>query len=100
MRKPLFLLAPFTGMSAQMKTFFDRFTDLLKVKKDLGRQLKGKNMKVVCCSSNAEEYPSFWKPFELSAEYLGMQYQGNAHTWIENDAIPDKVKNRLKELFK
>ncbi|MFT5166446.1 MAG: multimeric flavodoxin WrbA [Saprospiraceae bacterium] len=87
------------SMSAQMKTFLDRFTDLLKIKKDLGRQLRGKNMKVICCSSGEEEYPEFWKPFERSAEYLGMQYLGHSHTWIEPDEIPLEVKNRLKDLF-
>ena len=87
------------AMSAQMKTFLDRFTDLLKIKKDLGRQLRGKNMKVICCSSGEEEYPEFWKPFERSAEYLGMQYLGHTHTWVEGDQIPDVVKNRLKDLF-
>ncbi len=88
------------AMSATMKTFFDRITDLLKIRKDLGRQLRGKNMKVVCCSSDQEEFPEFWKPFERSAEYLGMQYQGAVHTWIEENEIPVLVKNRLKTCFK
>lgn len=87
------------SMSAQMKTFLDRFTDLLKIRKDLGRQLRTKRMKVICCSSDQEEYPEFWKPFERSAEYLGMHYAGNVHTWIAEGQIPAKVKNRLKQLF-
>lgn len=87
------------SMSAQMKTFLDRFTDLLKIKKDLGRQLRGKSMKVICCSSDYEEYSEFWKPFERSAEYLGMHYEGNVHTWIENEHVPQEVKDRLNRLF-
>jgi len=86
-------------MSAPMKTFFDRITDLLKIRKDLGRQLRGKNMKVICCSSDQEEFPEFWKPFERSAEYLGMHYQGAVHTWIEEDEVSDLVKDRLKDCF-
>lgn len=82
-------------MSAQMKTFLDRFTDLLKINKDLGRQLKTKGLKVLCCSSDEEEYPEFWKPFERSADYLGMQYQGQVHTWLEAGQIPELVKHRL-----
>lgn len=87
------------SMSAQLKTFLDRFTDLLKVRKDLGRRLRGKNMKVICCSSNDEEYPEFWSPFIRSAEYLGMHYQGHVHTWIEANEIPTIVKNRLMQGF-
>jgi len=88
------------SMSAQMKTFLDRFTDLLKIRKDLGRQLKAKSMKVICCSSDATEYPEFWMPFKRSADYLGMLYKGHAHTWIEKDDIPAGVKNRLIDLIK
>ena len=87
------------SMSAQMKTFLDRYTDLLKIHKNIGRQLRGKKMIVVCCSSGEEEYPEFWKPFERSAAYLGMKYLGNTHTWVEVDEIPLEVKNKLKELF-
>ena len=87
------------SMSAQLKTFLDRFTDLLKIRKDLGRQLKGKNMQVICCSSDEEEYPEFWKPFQRTASYLDMQYLGHAHTWIEEDTLPIEVKNRLNILF-
>jgi len=87
-------------MSAQMKTFLDRFSDLLKLRKDLGRKLRGINMKVICCSSDEEEYPEFWKPFQRSSEYLGMNYLGHAHTWLEEGQIPDDVKNRLIHLLK
>jgi multimeric flavodoxin WrbA len=88
------------SMSAQLKTFFDRITDLLKHRKDLGRQLRTKNMKVICCSSDQTEYPEFWRPFQRSADYLGMQYQGEAHTWtIDNASIPEIVKTRLNHLF-
>ena len=34
-------------MSAVMKTFFDRISDLLTIEKDLGRQLRGKNMVLI-----------------------------------------------------
>jgi hypothetical protein len=34
-------------------------------------------------------------PFIESANYLGMNYLGDIHTYIENDTINDEVKNRL-----
>lgn len=82
-------------MSAPMKTFFDRLTDLLTIRKDLGRQLKGKSMAVLACSSDATEYPEFWSPFTRSAEYLHMHYLGQIHGWVENKSVPDTLKPDL-----
>lgn len=85
-------------MSAQLKTFFDRISDLLKGdNKPIGRQLRGKNMAVISCSSGSEVFDGFAMPFEKSAEYLGMHYKGHEHTWLsEHSEIPQEVKNRLK----
>ena len=38
------------SMSGIMKVFFDRFTDLLTIEKELGRKLRGKRMAVMTCS--------------------------------------------------
>ena len=69
------------SMSGITKVFFDRITDLLTIEKDLGRKLRGKSMAALSCSggSNLGEY--FWLPFSESAEYLGMKYLGNIHTY-------------------
>ena len=83
------------SMSAQMKTFVDRLSDLLKIRKELGRKLRGKKMMVIACGSDDEEYPSLWEPFKLSADYLGMEYLGNAHTWVESERIPVKALSAL-----
>ena len=40
------------SMSAIMKTFFDRITDLLTIRKDLGRKLRGKMMGSISCGSD------------------------------------------------
>ena len=86
-------------MSATLKTFIDRISDLLKIRKDLGRQLRGKRMMVVACSSDQTEYPSFWEPFKLTAKYLGMEYLGHAHTWISSGSIPIPVKQSIDKLI-
>ena len=85
-------------MSATMKTFIDRISDLLKIRKDLGRQLRGKKMMVIACSSDHTEYPSFWEPFKLTAEYLGMDYLGHAHTWISSESLPLSAKQSIDKL--
>jgi multimeric flavodoxin WrbA len=83
------------SMSATLKTFLDRFSDLLKTEKPTGRKLRGKKMAVISCASDQAYKDGFYMPFIESANYLGMEYLGNVHGWIENGEIPEKVKKRL-----
>lgn len=86
------------AMSAQLKTFFDRMSDLLKINKSLGRQLRNnKKLFSIACSSDSETFEGFTMPFKNTAEYLGMEYGGHLHSWIdeENDAIPMTVLNQI-----
>src|SRR5690606_10375099 len=68
------------SMSGIMKVFFDRFTDLLTIEKELGRKLRSKKMAVISCSVGDNLGESFWLPFSETAKYLGMEYVGNIHT--------------------
>lgn len=68
------------SMSGIMKVFFDRFTDLLTIEKELGRKLRGKKMAVISCSVGDNLGEGFWLPFSETAKYLGMEYIGNIHT--------------------
>ena len=85
------------AMSGTMKTFFDRITDCLKIDKETGRQLRGRNMAVISCGSESLETEGFFIPFEESAAYLGMQYLGHAHTWIEGKDISNSVLRIIKD---
>ena len=67
------------AMSAIMKVFFDRFSDLIKIEKETGRKFRGKNMFVVSNSYDEELDYDFYMPFRLSANYLGINYLGNKH---------------------
>ena len=88
------------SMSAVMKTFFDRISDLLKIEKELGRKLRTKSMAMISCSGHDERHEGFEKPFELSANYLGMNYLGDAHTWVEDGKeIGSESKNRIDKLL-
>jgi len=84
------------SMCAPMKTFFDRMSDLVTIRKDLGRGLAGKKMAALCCASDEEEYPGFFMPFERSADYLDMTYLGRLHTWVENENIPVTVRDNIE----
>ena len=72
-------------MSAVMKTFFDRISDLLSNEEIvIGRKLRGMNMAVVSCSTE-DLVDGFYMPFRESANYLGMNYLGEVHTWLGED---------------
>ena len=76
------------AMSGLMKTFFDRITDFLKIDKVNGRKLKGKFAGAISCGSDSTQWDGFFMPFKNSSAYLGMNYIGNIHTWI-NEEQPD-----------
>lgn len=83
------------SMSGIMKAFFDRISDLIRIHKDLGRQLRGKNMAMISISNSDDLVKGFNMPFEASANYLGMTYLGDIHTWVEDDLIPEDVKTKI-----
>ena len=64
------------AMSGRMKAFLDRFTDLVTVRKDLGRQLKGRSVFLLACGSEPELPDGFEVPFRETAAYLHMSYGG------------------------
>ena len=67
------------SMSGVMKVFFDRFSDLIRTEKNVGRKLRGKRMGVLSNSGEAALDYDFYIPFRKSADYLGMKYIGEMH---------------------
>ncbi len=88
------------SMSGIMKDFFDRITDLLRTEKETGRMLRGKNMGMISCGSDSLLQEGFSMPFYESANYLGMIYLGDVHTWVINDEISSEVKQKLDDFSK
>jgi hypothetical protein len=70
-----------------MKVFFDRLSDLVTIRKDLGRALKGKQMAVISSSGGNDLGEQFWLPFSYSAEYLEMAFIQGLHTELIDDKI-------------
>lgn len=62
-------------MSAQMKIFVDRLTDLLEIRKDLGRKLKGKKIFIVSTFQGGTP-KGLEETFKGICDYMGMVYQG------------------------
>lgn len=71
-------------MSAQMKTFLDRWSDLVTIRKDLGRKLKAVQLLSISCSNDKDFGKGFSLPFTQTAEYMEMNFLGHFHFWKEN----------------
>ncbi|MEO8384788.1 MAG: NAD(P)H-dependent oxidoreductase [Betaproteobacteria bacterium] len=88
--KPFWILATpvyWYSMSAQLKVFVDRQTDLITVRKDLGRRLRGKSVAVLASGTDPELPEGFEAPFQLTCGDLGMSYLGASyHQFEKNDA--------------
>lgn len=76
-------------MSGIMKVFFDRISDLLKIQKPIGRQLREMEMAVVCSGADTNLVDGFYMPFRESAKYLGMTYIGDYYGNLEDNSIID-----------
>jgi multimeric flavodoxin WrbA len=79
-------------MSGMMKVFFDRFSDLLKIHKPLGRQLRTRKMAVICSGADKVLVNGFYMPFRESAKYLGMEYLGEFYGNLEDNELADLKK--------
>lgn len=88
------------SMSGVLKVFFDRISDILRIHKDTGRQLRGKNMAMISTSNHDDLIDGFNIPFVESAKYLGMNYLGDIHTYVENDTLNEKIKLRIDDFIK
>jgi multimeric flavodoxin WrbA len=80
------------SMSGIMKVFFDRFSDLIRIEKETGRELRGKNFAVISNSHESEIDFDFYIPFRKSAEYLGMKYIGEKHFNADQFNQKEKIK--------
>lgn len=65
------------SMSATLKAFVDRLSDLLDIHKHIGRQLRGKKLFVVA-SFNTSYPRGFEDTFEQTCGYLGITYLGTS----------------------
>ncbi len=65
------------SMSAQMKVFFDRLTDLtVPPLKPLGKSLAGKTAFAIATGAAPEAPESFTRPFADTAAYFNMNWGG------------------------
>ena len=83
-------------MSAVLKTFFDRLSDLLKWHKEAGRQLRGKSMGLVSTSEKPGIADAFAYPFVQTAAYLGMDFLGHFHFKTTKGKLTEDVITEMQ----
>lgn len=88
-------------MSATMKIFIDRITDLLDIKKDLGRKLRDKKLFVIACFGISLP-KGFEDAFSQTCEYLGIEYLGTSFIYIGDDEYQDEqfTEHNCQEIIK
>lgn len=88
------------SMSGVLKNFFDRLTDIVTVKKEMGRKLAGKSIAFIAVGTDAEIPPGFETPFKSTAEYFDMRFLGFTYCCTNNDSrmelSPEKINAFLK----
>ena len=76
------------SMSGQMKVFFDRFTDLITIRKSLGRKLAGKETFLVATGTEQNLPEGFEVPFHLTSNYLDMKFKATCYVQFQKDLTP------------
>ena len=85
------------AMSAQMKVFVDRLSDLLTIEKTLGRALKGKSCSLLATGEDNEAPECFIAPFNLLANYLGINFTSSFYCCCRKNFIKQEHVNDLKK---
>lgn len=85
------------AMSAVMKRFMDRLTDLVTVDKSLGRGLAGRGVWVAACGSDPAAPDGFDVPFRRTADYFGMTYGGMIYA--QSASLNDADERRRLRAF-
>lgn len=97
---PIILATPvyWYTMSATMKTFIDRWSDLLDIRKDIGRRLTNKELYVI--TSYGTDMPKgFEDAFSQTCDYLDMQYKGCYYFYSGDDVDLKQKNDRFAEEF-
>ena len=87
------------SMSAQMKIFFDRTSDLITVSKPLGRALAGRETFLVSTGTEETLPEGFEVPFRRTSNYFNMNYCGSFYVNINKEWSGIEFLKFKKRLF-
>lgn len=85
------------SMSATMKRFVDRLSDLVTIRKPLGHKLAGRRLYGLATSTEPVLPAGFEQTFRSTAEYLDMVWGGCLHVCFETDlALPSEATSAAR----
>lgn len=85
------------SMSGHLKVFFDRLTDLLSIRKDLGRTLKDKTCYLIASGTDEKLPLGFEQVFARTANYFDMIYKDCFYYQVmKNEVMLEKTKKAAK----
>jgi len=87
------------AMSAPMKIFFDRLSDLTENRKTQGKSLRGKSAWMIATGSDEDLPQGFEVPFARTADYLGMHYRGCAYLYTGKDPARRNADEQALQRF-
>jgi multimeric flavodoxin WrbA len=80
------------SMSARMKLFMDRLTDLVREDEELKTMLRGKRGLVLSTGTDTIAPKLFEQSFSLLLAYLGIEYSGMLYRTRDTDFTPDQIR--------
>ncbi len=80
------------SMSARMKLFMDRLTDLVREDEELKTMLHGKRGLVLSTGTDTIAPKLFEESFSLLLAYLGIEYRGMLYRTRDTDFTPDQIR--------
>jgi NAD(P)H-dependent FMN reductase len=85
------------AMSGLLKNFFDRFTDIVTIKKEMGRKLKGKSTFLIAVGAEEKLPPGFEMPFKSTSEYMDMNFIDSIYYSIKSQD-PEEDQIAIKKI--
>lgn len=86
------------AMSGRMKNFFDRLTNWVTLNKEVGRNLKGKTVKLIAVGTDGALPDGFVTPFFMTANYLEMVFKGH-HYFNSSEELPEEEMRKISASF-
>lgn len=86
------------AMSGLMKVLFDRFTDIVTIRKEFGRSMKGKQCFLIAVGADEALPQGFEVPFRLTSDYLEMDFKGTYYCKNSEIDVKDEEAVVFKQL--